>query len=204
MRCFGFVILVFLLCATAQARPQLIPKNQDPPFEKIVSLVLEKEKLSFDEILSWRKKVKQAAWLPKLYLGYDRSLKEASSINISDNISVTSSSVVVGPDEGDLDESINTTDVFRIRAVWSLDEIAFPSQTLNIHKEKRDLAETRQKIVLELFKLYTERKQLIAQYPHLLKKVPDKASIALGRIRSISDLFDYYTASRFHNQWWGN
>lgn len=175
-------------------------KNQEPSFSQIVDQAFKRENLSWNDYLEIKKKMKVAPWLPKLYLGYDRALKETTSISISDTISVSSSTVTVGPEDNDWDQSFNEGDAIKVRAVWDLDELLFHEQSLSLSEEKRDLAKARMDLSDYLFKVYAERRQLQSQY-YLMRNSPKKILIG-EKIGVLTEKLDLYTDGHFKQWWW--
>lgn len=174
--------------------------QQEPTFGEVARVAYKNEKLDLSRLEEWKKKMRKAPWLPKLYFGYDRALKDTTSVSVTDNISVTSDSVTVGPSDNNLDETLNEGDVFRVHAVWSLDELIFHSSTLRISQEGRELAKSRLELSNYLFKIYGERRDLLAKY--FLTKNDPKSILLREKINSLTEQLDLFTDNQFANRWW--
>ncbi len=207
-RCLFILILFLFFSENIFAASQLIMKNlaqihkQEPTFADVMEIVFNREKLNLEQIEIWKKKMRSAPWVPKVSAGYDRVLKDTHSASVNDNISVTSNGVNVGPADNNSDQTVYAGDVFRVRAVWELDETIFHPQTLSASREARDLSQTRMQISDYLFKTYAKRRELMGEYFLLKKKGDDKVVIVLEQIRSFTDQLDAWTDEKFSKKWW--
>ena len=176
-------------------------RKSEPTFSEIANEALKRERLDIHEVQNWKKKIKKAPWLPTLSVGYDRALRETNAITISDNISVSSSGVAVGPDETDRDQTLINGDTFRVRAVWDLSEVVFHKSTLAISQEGRDISKSRTTLTDYLFKVYSERREAQAQY-FLLKGSGNPKKILLReKVQALSEQLDLFTDDKFYNRW---
>lgn len=175
---------------------------QEPRFDEIAQEAMKNEKLDLASINEWKKKMKKAPWLPKVSLGYDHSFKESSAISISDNISVSSDTVTVGPDDNDLDQSIDQGNVLRFRAIWSLDQLVFHSATLSASQEGREISQSRLRLSDYLSKIYSQRSELLGKYYLLKSSSPSKALLVREQIRVLTEQLDFFTDNAFAHQWW--
>lgn len=203
------VVVVLLFCSSPQAyslsrasKELSKIRQQEPTFSDVVKEAFKKEKLGLHQIDIWKKRMKTAPWLPKLYVGYDRTLRETNGISISDNVSVSSSGIAIGPVESDLDQTLVNGDAIKFRAVWELDQLVFHKSTLSASREKRELVKTRLSLSDYLFKVYLERRALQSQY-FLLKGTGNKKQLIIReKIEALTEKLDLFTARTFTNQWW--
>ncbi|MBI2338778.1 MAG: hypothetical protein HYU99_00190 [Deltaproteobacteria bacterium] len=176
-------------------------RKSEPAFSEIAQEAFRREKLDLGQIQEWKKKMKAAPWLPTLYAGYDRALRKTSGISISDNVSVSTSGVAVGPDETDQDETLFNGDTLRFRAVWQLDEVVFHRSTLAASQEARDISKSRLALSDYLFKIYSERREAQAKY-YLFKGSGGAKSLLLReKIEALTDQLDLFTEGRFSDRW---
>lgn len=174
-------------------------RDREPEFSEIVHVVFRNEKMGWNEVRTLRKKMKLAPWLPQLYIGYDKSIRDVQSISITDNISVTSQGVVVGPNDSDFDQSLNNADAIRLRAVWNLDETIYHPDRLALIRYEQDLSKTRLQLGQQVFQLYSKRRE--AQVAYLRSHATDK-SLLLEKILLLTDQLDALTNGVFVGRWW--
>lgn len=173
----------------------------EPSFSEIVRVALREENLGFARIDDWKRKMKIAPWFPTLAVGYDRTIRETNGLSITDNISVTSSAVTVGPEGSDLDQTINQGDVLKIRAAWSLADLFFHPSVLQASREGRDLTQSRLSLTDSLFKLHSERRLLIRAWSRQGKR-NTKARGLCDSIGLLTEKLDSLTADLFAERWW--
>jgi len=165
--------------------------SAEPSITEVIQVAIKAEGIDLASLKNLEHKMKKSAWLPDFYLGYDHSLKDTSSISISDNISVSSSGVVVGPEDSDLDISSNTGILVRSRFVWKLSSLVFhPSQLTaqNLVNERYKLRHNLRDLV---YKLYWERKKL----------VKTKGESSCFKIDQLTEALNVITHNQFSNQW---
>lgn len=175
---------------------------KEPSFSEITAAAFKIEKLDLNRVDEWKKKIKSAPWLPTLSFGYDRALRSTSAISITDNISVSSDNVTVGPQEGDLDQSVFQGDLFRVRAVWSLDEVIFHPSTLQISQEGREISKSRLQTADYLFKIYSKRRELLGEYYLAKNSKSEKSLIEREQIFALTEQLDSFTGGIFTARWW--
>lgn len=156
------------------------------PLRELEKAALRYAGISPEEIASWKKRARWAAVLPKVLVGYDQ--KAATQINntIQDSISVTSSRVVVGPPESQLDQNNDFNRGFQVRATWSLDELIFNNNSLSISAEARYRSITRSQILDELHQAYFERKRILLKYA-AFEEVPPVVQLKLEELEAKLD-----------------
>ena len=162
--------------------------RHEPTLTEVLNQVIKNEKLAMTQVDSWHKKMKQAPWLPTFSAGYDRSVRKQNDVTFSDNISVSTSGVVVGPEDSNFDESVYNGHVFRVRATWDLSHLVFHDSLLSASSQSRELTKLRLQVVDHVSKLYAERKELVLQYLKNNTKEPraqagQKIEILTGKLK---------------------
>lgn len=172
--------------------------DQEPLLEQVIQASLAKQKLSLQGLNQLHRRARKSAWLPKLYLGFDHSFRETSSVAISDNISVNTNGVVIGPTDSDWDQSLNQGSTLRVRAVWSLDELVYKNEELRITQQKYKVFQVRQKFIESLTKIYLQRKKFVIAW----QKAPQsKKAIYLTQAQALTSLLNHYTQNQFASDW---
>ncbi|EKD41753.1 MAG: hypothetical protein ACD_73C00548G0002 [uncultured bacterium] len=176
-------ILPFLFSETVWAVSKLECRHS---FYEIIQRAYQKERLNWDELDAVKKKMARAPWLPTLSVGYDRVIRETNSIDLNDNISVSSGGVFVGPGDSNLTQSVNQGDQLRLRAMWRLDQLVFPEATINAFNMERNVFKNRRELSDDLFKLYLEREKTLAQIK--LHGAPSKEGLPLKqKLNALND-----------------
>ncbi len=202
--CFLILVLLSPIVYGDTSLSSQLEKNlsDEPDFSEIIKIAAHIEKLDLKNVDQWERRSRKAPWLPALSFGYDRTLRQTDSLSISDNISVSSDNVTIGPSETDLDESAVEGDVFRVRAVWSLDELVFSPKTLDVSGEVRELFKSRLQLSDYLFKIYSKRRELLAQYLLVKGGASSQAFLIYEQISVLTDQLDAWTEGHFHSRWW--
>lgn len=165
--------------------------SKEPSITEVIQVAIKGEGIDLGSLKNLEHKMKKSAWLPDLYLEYDHSIKDSSSISISDNISVSSSGVVVGPEDNDLDISSNTGILVRGRFVWKLSSLVFHPSQLTAQNLVNERYKLRQNLRDMIYKLYWERKKLV--------KAEGKTSCF--QINQLTEALNVITHNHFTNQW---
>lgn len=211
-RKFFFICLLFFLATVARASLAELPHlslhvkkmiSQEPDFNEILQSYYHSEGLTQDHIKSWKKKIKTAPFLPILYAGYDHSFKQSQGHDITDNISVSSSSgtVTIGPEDNNYDFDTDLGQTARVRAVWKLDEIVFNRNHFLLAREARDLAKVRHVLAQNLYAVYEKRLKALSYY-FSVRGSPAKASYAYQQYILQTEKLDAFTGGKFHDMWW--
>ena len=189
------ILVSWSFAVDARSKPHF---KSEPTFDEIMPVILQAEHLSWSDGRQWKKQMRRAPWLPTLSVGYDHSFRETESIAITDNISVTSSAVNVGPSDNNWDESLNRAQVFRVRALWSLDQLIFHSATFQRSSEMRNLSHSRQNLVDDVFKTYQERKKLVRLID---QGCSSKCRLMRAQVESFTEKINFYTRGAFAHRW---
>lgn len=206
-RIFSIISALFLLFVSAEilaaVKGEVLSRllQNEPTFTEIVRAALREEKLDLGRISEWRKRMKIAPFFPTLAVGYDRTLRETDVLSITDNISVTSSAVTVGPQGSDLDQTILQGDVLKFRAAWSLSDLLFHPSSLPSSRESREITESRFAVNDALFKTHSERRLLIREWNRYDRTSP-KALHLCDKISLLTEKLDSLTANLFADRWW--
>lgn len=175
--------------------------SNEPAFSEITRAALRNENLDFARTVEWKKRMKIAPWFPTLAVGYDRTLRETNGLSITDNISVTSSAITVGPQGSDLDQTINQGDVLKVRAAWSLGDLLFHPSSLAASREGRELTQSRLLLTDSLFKIHSERRLLIREWSRQARRSA-RARRLCDSIDLLAEKLDSLTANLFAERWW--
>jgi len=181
MNGFRFVIIMILLAT--QAANAASRKAAVPSLEELVSVsesvLLTVAKAEPDLLLTaqaayryagldghperdWRKKARQSAALPTLTLGVDTGYLNRANVSLQDSIAVNSTGVTIGPPSSDSNQYLSNQTMFTAKAIWSLPDVIFHRQGLNIEREARNRIAAREKILDQINQLYHERIRLKA------------------------------------------
>jgi hypothetical protein len=156
--------LLALICVLPVAAP-FIPEG--PPVGDVHRAALEYASIEARDPVYWKKRAKMAALLPKLQFDFGHNLRSDVQVDINDNVYVGSSGIVIGPEEGKYSESLNANRNIGVRAVWSLNELIFNRDLLNISRESLVIMRERNSLLDSVNKHYFERKKLIAEIGEL-------------------------------------
>lgn len=177
-------------------------KNTEPKFAQIIKTYFKNEGVTNYHFRSWEKKLKLAPLLPTLYLGYDHSFKKAQGLSINDNISISSGTVTIGPEDNDYDYSSNFGTTFRARAVWKMDELVFNRNYFIMAREKRDIAKIRADLSQRIYKIYELRFIALLKYLQMRRVSSNKASVYYSKYLVLTDRLDAMTGGSFRKRWW--
>ncbi len=162
----GRIILLILLIFThtptilqaTPAPPVKIRSSDLPDLGILEAATLRRAGLDPRVIQRWQKKSRLAAALPQLQVGFEQKAVQQNTSVIQDSISVTSSGVAIGPESNRVDQDIGGNQGFEFKAVWSLNEILFNHDELDVSREARDLLIFRSQLVEDLHHSYFELK----------------------------------------------
>lgn len=157
-----FLFFLLLLPLEAIAAPE--PSVQEVQQETIRYLTYNQRELD-----GWAKKVKVAAALPRLQVGFQKDLKDVVSLTTRDNVSISDGEVFVGPNESNYDQNFNQGTSFGVKAYWYLDQLVFNRDMLAVSSERRDWVRERNRVLQQVTEAYFARKRLMAE----LKKNSD-------------------------------
>lgn len=198
--CFGVSLAQAAVPLPAQKFTQI--KDSEPDFKDIMRVFTLHSNLGDAEFRDWEKKIKKAAYLPTLYVGYDHQLRQAESLSVTDNISVSSGIVTVGPEDNDYDLDNNQGQTIRMRAVWNLDEAIFNRYLFALENARANRFKTRGRVEQEIFKIYEERYLYLVQYLSAKRARPDRAEIFYARFLLLTDRLNQLTDNQFADHFW--
>ena len=153
--------------------------------------------LNFKKFQDLEKRIRKAAYLPILSLGYDHQLKESESLSVNDNISISGGKVTIGPEDNDIDFDNDVGQTFRARAVWQLDGLLFNRYELSLAKQQIDLMKLKQGYAKELYHIYEKRYQALFEYFRHKGGAPSKAGVFYSKYLLLTDLLDALTGEKF-------
>jgi hypothetical protein len=129
----------------------------------------------------WRRRVRWAALLPRLQVGVRHTLRDALDLNLQDKVSVSGSGVVIGPRASDFQERTDRNLQFDVRAIWSLQELAFNPDAILVSREAR----ARRK---EIRARLSEANRFFARWQQLWRRRAVRGKLALERMFLQSEL----------------
>lgn len=131
-----------------------------PPVEDVHKAALEYAHIEMKDATEWKKHAKLSAILPRLQFDFAHRTRELVDVNVNENVYVGASDVVVGPEEGSYGESSDLYRTFGVRAVWSLSELIFTKNSLDVSRQTLAVVQNRNLILEAVNKHYFERKKL--------------------------------------------
>lgn len=132
-----------------------------PPLIEVHQQVLRVADLDTDEVAVWQRRVKQAAILPHLQLGYRQTFHDTADFSLKDSVSVTSAGVVIGPRTSNLSAQDDRHTFLEVRATWALNELLFTPQALQVSQEARHRRDEARALLARATQLYGDRQQLL-------------------------------------------
>ncbi len=184
------VLFSFLLLNGSFARTA-----EKPTLHQLEVAALKYASLDPQEVINWKSRIKWAKALPQVTVGYEQRLVNQINNTIQDSISVTSSSITVGPPQSQLNQNNNLNQGFEAKATWSLDELVFNKDSLLISKEARYRNLMRSQVLEELYQIYFERKKLLLKEGE--KKREELSSITQLRLEELEAKLDSLTGGYF-------
>lgn len=152
--------LLAIVCVLSASVPH-IPEG--PPVGDVQKTALQYASIEVRDPAYWKKRAKMAALLPKLQFDFGHNLRSDVDVTVNDNVYVGSTGIVVGPEESKYAESVNANRSIGVRAVWSLNELIFNRDLLNISRESLVIMRERNILLDSVNKHYFERKKLIGE-----------------------------------------
>ncbi|PIU55524.1 MAG: hypothetical protein COS89_07140 [Deltaproteobacteria bacterium CG07_land_8_20_14_0_80_38_7] len=168
----GILIVILGIVSSSVNTPQLFP-----PIEEVHKVALEYANINNDDPKNWKKKAKVSAALPRLQFDYIRRIQSLVDVNINENIYVGSSGVVVGPDEGSYKENSNQYQSFVVRAVWSLNELIFNRDSLDVSSQALKILREKNLLLELVNKHYFTRKLKIEEVSNLENRIKHKGKM---------------------------
>ena len=130
--------------------------------------------------------------MPRLQFGFDRDLKDVSTLATKDNISISGGDVTIGPQERNLNENFNQGTSFDVRVVWELSELIFNRDELNINAMARSWVRERNVLLNDVEETYFERKRLLKFFNKPLsslkrEEIEDRLEELTGHLDGLTD-----------------
>lgn len=161
--------------------------KNEPSIKEVQDWAIEYAEVSPEKIKSWREGASWKAVMPRVSMGYSRSIDD----NVEIYTSATTSYVVRGPKETDNDWGVDL--------VWDLGDLVWNAEQTSIDSRSKLMVELREKILEEVTRLYFERKRLIGEINNSygsgseMKDYGDKKL----RVEEITAYIDALTGGRF-------
>lgn len=136
----------------------------NPGVTQVQKRALKYSRMAPKDLSDWKRKIKKAAFLPRLQIGYQRKVVDGVSVDVDDSVSVTSSGVNVGPTSSGWQQDLDRNNNIEITAVWYLDELIFNRDELSISSEVRSQISSRRALLSEVTEIYFELKKALSIY----------------------------------------
>ncbi len=125
-----------------------------PPVAEVQRQAVANARIDLAEASSWKRRARQAAYVPRLQLEYGRRMRNVVDVNVNDNVYVGASGVVVGPEDGTYSSNQTGDNSFGVRAIWELRDAVFNTDVLAASAEMRNIARERNALIAEVNKRY--------------------------------------------------
>ena len=156
--CFAlFLLFIFSLS------PCFAQALEEISLRELEKAALRYSDLESREIQHWKSRVKWAAALPRIVVGYEQKAALQVNNTLQDSVSVTSGGVTVGPPESSLNQDNNFNRGFEAKAYWDLNELVFSKDSLSVASEARYRQMVRNQVLDELQQAFFDRKRLFMQ-----------------------------------------
>jgi len=146
--------LAVALCVSVTAAAGFRTYAAFPPVLEVQRRALEHARFDIAEIVSWQRKARRAALVPRIQFDIGKRLRSNINIGIQDNVYVGSSGIVVGPEEGDYTNARTDDLTIGVRAVWELGEAVFSQKQLAVSAEARRAVKDRNLLMAEVGRHY--------------------------------------------------
>lgn len=166
-------MLLIILAITGSLSAGLPAIPEGPIVQEVQKTAIEYAHIDGEDAAKWKKRAKVAAALPRLQFDYVSRIRNYVNVDVNDNVYVGSDNVVIGPEEGSYKESADAQQSFGVKAVWSLNELIFNRDSLNVSREVLNVVRERNTLLAEVNKHFFDRKKLIGEiFEIVAKKVP--------------------------------
>jgi len=139
-----------ILCICANAAAGFSHRAAYPSVVEVQRRALKHARFDVAEIVSWQRKARRAALVPRIQFDVGKRLRSNINIGIQDNVYVGSGGIVVGPEEGDYTNAHTDDLTIGVRAVWELGEAVFSPKQLAVSAEARRAVKDRNMLMAEV------------------------------------------------------
>lgn len=129
--------------------------DDEPEINEVHQLAINYAEVNSEKIKSWRRQVKQRAWLPELDIGVDSDRDWSSSDSIFGTTS-SGGSHYIGPDDKTRSENLG----WDVSLSWDLANLVWSSEQTAIDSRSKLMVELREDILNEVTRLYFERRRI--------------------------------------------
>ncbi len=154
---------IILLIAALSLGGDADLRDGAPPVVLVQQQAIAHARLEPQEISTWRKRARMAAYLPKLQVEYQRRVRDFVNVDVNSNVYVGSNGVTVGPDDNAYTQDYHCDNNIGVKAIWSLGDVVFNQNMLRVSTEARHLARQRQSLLAEVNENYYGRKRLVGE-----------------------------------------
>jgi hypothetical protein len=145
--------VVFLLAAQAvepwAAREVLDRFEHEPDVRAVQAMAAEYANASPDVVDRWLRASRQAYFLPKLDLEYQKGLN-ASDDYVYDSAARSTLT----------DTNLDDNDAYQVQLEWRLDKLVMSSERIRVIDQAQDLVKLRDRVLEEVTRLYFDRREL--------------------------------------------
>ncbi|MBI2092350.1 MAG: hypothetical protein HYT75_05105 [Deltaproteobacteria bacterium] len=127
-----------------------------PDIYDVQKAALDYARIKPDELSDMKRRARIAAALPRIQVGAKKAFQNDIDISINDNVSVTTDGTTIGPETTDLQQSSDNDTSIEVKAVWSLNELVFNHDMLDVAEEARYQIRERRQILSEVNRLFFE------------------------------------------------
>lgn len=156
-------VFLILFSYAANAGAGVFPNLAIPDIPSLHRAALDYARITPGELSDMKRRARRAALLPQLQIGAKKTFQNDIDISMSDNVSVTSSGVTLGPTTSSLQQASDSDTSLEVKAVWSLNEVIFNHDALDIAEEARYQVRERREILSTANKLYFELQKIMEE-----------------------------------------
>ncbi|PIR16644.1 MAG: hypothetical protein COV46_07520 [Deltaproteobacteria bacterium CG11_big_fil_rev_8_21_14_0_20_49_13] len=166
-----------------------------PDISVVHKMALNYARINPEDLSDLKRRSRRAAILPTFQIGAKRAIQNNVNVAIDDNVSVTSAGTEIGPTTSNIKQDSNDDISLEVKAVWSLNELIYNPDTIDVTQEARYQMRERRLLLAEVNKRYFELEKLI-KFPDP-KESPKKMDLLKDEL--IADL-DAMTGGWFGEQ----
>jgi len=134
---------------------------QQPPLERVVEAALSHATFDHDEVVSWKKKVRSRNFLPKLRVGggaREYPYDQTALVSETDRYGITTMNDLR------LSDGVRNYGYVAAFVEWDLAKLLWDPEQVDLNKEKRYAARSRNDLIETVTRLYFERLDRLVKY----------------------------------------
>jgi len=157
---YKFVTLV-LLAASLFGQGLRASNGNLPDVIMVQRAALDYARIRPEDLSNLKKRTRTSALLPTFQLATKRTYINKIDVSVSDNVSVTSAGTNIGPESSSAQQNTDDNTVLEVKAVWSLSDLIYNRDMLDIAEEARLQMRDRRALVTDINRLYFELERTI-------------------------------------------